>query len=417
VNSAQFQSSLRQVAAWSLAGGALFALLSVGAALLAPARFYPAWLVAFLFWLGLSLGSLALSMLHHLTGGGWGIPIRRIIESAAAVFVPMALLFVPIVIGMHWLYPWTDEAAVAKDVVLSKKTQYLDVDFFLARAAVYFVIWALVALALNRATATADLAVQDRRRRGLAMFSGVGLVLWALTVTFASIDWGMSIEPHWFSSMYPVLYMGGQAVSAFSLAVIAATLLRRFAGPNVLTTARLHDLGNFLLAFVMFWSYVSFMQFLIIWSGNLPEESPWYLLRGQGGWQVVAASLMLLHFLLPFFLLLMRRSKRAAPRLAGIAGLLLFMRLVDLSWLIFPPFVPSLIGGTSELSHGHGGSHAEGATTSVLDLWPLLVTLPAVGGIWLAMFCFRLSVRGVIPVNEPVPSHEAAHARAQHAAH
>jgi hypothetical protein len=301
--------------------------------------------------------------------------------------------------------------------VLSKKTDYLNVDFFLARAAGYFAVWVVVSFLLNRATMTADAAAQDRRRRGLAMFSGLGLVLWALSVTFASIDWAMSIEPHWFSSMYPVLFMGGQAVSAFSISIIAATLLRRYAGPNVLTTSRLHDLGNFLLAFVMFWSYVSFMQFLIIWSGNLPEESPWYLLRSQGGWQAAVVLLMGLHFLAPFLLLLMRRSKRVAPRLAAIAGLLLVMRLVDLAWLVFPPFVPSLIGGKGPELHGHGGSHAERATTSLFDLWPLLITIPAIGGVWLAMVCWRLSVRGLIPIHEPVPAHGAADAAVHHAAH
>ena len=414
---ANFVITLRRVALGCLASGALFSLASVGAALLSPESFYPAWLVSFWFWLGLSLGSLALSMLHHLTGGGWGRAIRRILESASACFVVLAAAFLPIVLGMRTLYPWTDEAHVAEDVVLSRKTDYLNVEFFLIRAAIYFFVWLATAFVLNRATA-GDVGSQHRREAGLAKFSAFSLALWALAVTFAAIDWAMSIEPHWFSSMYPVLYMGGQAVSAFSLAIIVSILLRspRFRGgknqtgpANVLTTARQHDLGNFLLAFVMFWSYVSFMQYLIIWSGNLPEESPWYILRGQGGWQVIVAMLMGLHFFFPFMLLLMRRSKRAAPRLAAIAGLLLFMRLVDLTWLIMPPFVPSLVGGKS----------------SLLNLWPLLVTLPAIGGFWLAMFCWRLSARALLPVYEPERSperlpgeaHDHSHAGASHATH
>lgn len=418
MNAARLQETLRRWTLLSLAGGAVGGLGCLAAALLTPRSFYPAWLVSLWFWLGLSLGALAVSMLHHLTGGGWGVPIRRLLESAAAGFLPLAVMATPIWIGMHWLYPWSDAETVAADALLSRKTDYLNVPFFLLRAGVYFAVWIVLAAVLNRATFTDDLQVQDRRRRGLAQFSGFGFVLWALSVTFASIDWAMSIEPHWYSSMYPVLFMAGQAVSAFAFSVIAAAWLRQFQVPNLLTTSRLHDLGNFLLAFVMFWAYVSFMQFLIIWSGNLPEESPWCLLRAQGGWQVVAGMLATLHFLTPFLLLLIRRMKRAARRLAAISGLLLAMRLVDLCWLLLPPFIPSLVGGAApEALHSpqaHGASEAA-RTTSLLNLWPLLFTLPAVGGFWLAFVGWRLSKRALVAVYDP-PKLHGAHPAVEHAA-
>jgi hypothetical protein len=282
---------------------------------------------------------------------------------------------------------------LAADEVLRSKAIYLNADSFLIRAAVYFMVWTFWSLVLNGCSATADAERQAHRRRFLAVFSGWGLALWGLSVTFASIDWAMSLEPHWSSSMYGVLFIGGQGVSAMSLAVVVAVWLRHSPGSfNVLTTARLHDLGNFLLAFVMFWSYVSFMQFLIIWSANLPEETPWYLRRSQGGWQLVVGLLMVLHFLTPFFLLLMRQVKRVGRRLSMIAILLLVMRLVDLCWLVLPPFTASLT--------------AEGA-----ELWPLLITVPAIGGLWLSVFGWRLSVRGVIPVHEPERFLETTEAR------
>jgi len=412
----QFQASLARVQRLGLMVGVVGAALCVGAAFIAPSQFFPAYLVAFLFWLGLSLGAMALSMVHHLSGGGWGVAIRRIVESAASTTILMAVLFVPIVIGMPLLYVWSLPDVVAGDPILQRKIHYLNVNDFLIRAVIYFVIWIGFTLLLNSLTNSPDPAVQQRRRRMLGTISGIGLLLWGMALTFATVDWGMSLEPHWFSSMYPVIFMGGQAVSAFALSVITAVLLARYSGSfNILSTSRLHDLGNFLLAFVMFWSYVSFMQFLIIWSANLPEETPWYLARSVGGWQVLVGLLMIVHFLLPFLVLLARQVKRHPRRLVAVAVLLLVMRLFDITWHIMPAFVPSLIGPIEE--PGFHTVRPAPIGTSVLAMWPLLITIPAIGGLWLALFAQRLSVRGLIPVHEFPEHEEPRHEVVGHAAH
>jgi hypothetical protein len=393
--------------------GLVGAALCVGAAFIAPRQFFPAYLVAYWFWLGLTLGGLALSMVHHLSGGGWGVAIRRILESAASTSVLMAALFIPIALGMSNLFVWSLPEVVEHDEILQRKIHYLNVNDFLIRAVIYFAIWVGFTLLLNSLTNSADPAVQQRRRRMMGTLSGIGLVLWGLALTFATVDWGMSLEPHWFSSMYPVIFMGGQAVSAFALSVITAVLLARYSGSfNILSTSRLHDLGNFLLAFVMFWSYVSF---LIIWSANLPEETPWYIGRSVGGWQIVVGVLMIVHFLLPFLVLLARQVKRDPRRLIGVAILLLVMRVIDLVWHIMPPFVPSLFGAIEE--PGFHTVRPEAIGTNLLAMWPLLITIPAIGGLWLALFAQRLSVRGLIPIHEFPEHEEPRHEVAGHAAH
>jgi hypothetical protein len=437
-----------------------------------PDRFFPAYLVAYLFWTGISLGSLAISMLHHVTGGGWGIPIRRTVESAASVLLLMGALILPITHEMGHLYSWTDAAFVAADEILQRKAHYLNKESFFVRSAIYFGVWIVLSLMLNfgtkvhdstvqlqivwspgnekRATTmgTHDFPLQVRRRRGLAVLSGIGLILWGLSVTFAAVDWAMSLEPHWFSSMYGVMFMAGQAVSALATAIVVGVWLGnglpglkerssaeaveppgqarwregieapRQAWPeDSQATSRLHDLGNLLLAMVMFWSYVSFMQFLIIWSANLPEETPWYLTRSQGGWQFVVMLLAGLHFLVPILLLLMRQTKRNAPRLMRLAFLLLFMRLVDLSWLVLPTFTPNLSLQPQVVSteHEHAGDEHGERISNGTDLWPLLITVPTVGGCWLAFFTWRLSVRSRIPVYDPSSVQEHRDELAGHA--
>ena len=373
--------------------GVVLAALSAAGWRFQPAQFFPAYLVALLFWLGISLGCLAIVMLHHLTGGGWGLPVRRVLEASASTLPLLAALFLPLLWGLPELYLWARPDAVAGDEILQKKVQYLNIDGFQMRAAAYFIIWILLSFVLNRWSAGTDAAGEPQRRRWLSLLSGPGLVLWCLTVTFAAIDWGMSLEPHWFSSIYGVLFIGGQGVAGLSLAILAVTILRDHPPwSEDLTLPRLNDLASLLLAFVLFWSYVSFTQFLIIWSGNLPEETPYYLHRSAGGWQWIAAVLATLHFLVPFLLLLSRQTKRNPRWLAGIAALLLVMRFVDLYWLVMPTFSP-----------GRFTLH-----------WLNLVAPLAVGGLWLAMFTWRLSVRAALPVYDlPVeeePAHDAARA-------
>lgn len=362
-----------------LAGGAGL-IASLAGAITSPGQFYHSYLLAYLFWLAAALGGLALTMLQHMSGGGWGIMLRRILESAARTLPWMAVLFLPIAIGATHLYPWTDAAAVAADHVLQEKSAYLNLPFFYARAVVYFVIWCSFAYFLTRWSAEQDAtgsAVAQRRMRAM---SAIGLVVYALTMTFAAIDWGMSLEPHWFSTMYGFLFIGGQALMALSVAIIVVRRLSREAPmAGVYNAGHLHDFGKLLFAFTMLWAYLSFSQFLIIWSANLPEEIPWYLHRMHGGWEAIGIGLMACHFAVPFLVLISRKSKRNLTVLAGMAGWMIAMRYLDLFYIIGPEAYP------------------DGLRVHWLDL----ATVVGIGGIWVSAFASNLKTRPLLPVGDP----------------
>jgi hypothetical protein len=321
-----------------LVAGAGAVLLAIGA-FVDRERFYQAYLCAYLYVLGPLVGSLAIVMLHNLTGGGWGFAIRRLLEAALRTLPAMALLFVPIVFGLHTLFEWTHADAVAADPVLQHKAAYLNVPFFLARAALYFVLWVGLGRFLVRVSARYDRTLSVKALRRMKVASGFGLVVYVLTTTFASFDWSMSLEPHWFSTIYGMHALVGQGLSTLCLAILgAAWLARHEPFSRWLAPRHFHDLGNLTMAFVMLWAYVSFSQFLIIWSGNLPEENVWYLKRLGHGWQAIALVLVLLHFAVPFVILLVRRSKQNARILARIAAALLVLRWLDHYWLVAPAF-------------------------------------------------------------------------------
>ncbi|MGH9648864.1 MAG: hypothetical protein ACRD3I_00135 [Terriglobales bacterium] len=347
-------------------------------------QFFRSYLVGYMLWLGISLGCFAFLLVQHLSGGGWGLVIRRVLEAASStrVFFFMAVLFLPVVLGMGRLYEWTHAERVAQDHLLAHKAAYLNTGFFLARAAFYFAVWLLwsrlLAVWSERQDKSDDVLVRAR----LQFISGPGLLLYGLTVTFAAVDWVMSLDPHWFSTIYGVLFMGGQGVSAMCFVIAMGVLLMKHKPMDaVLRPEHFHDLGKLLLAFVMLWAYFAFSQFLIIWSGNLPEEIPWYLHRLHGGWQFVALALVVFHFALPFALLLSRDLKRQARRLVGIAVLLLAMRLVDLYWLVAPNFTEAQSGLTAH--------------------WLDVAAPIGIGAIWMAAFLQQLRGRPLVPLYDP----------------
>lgn len=347
--------------------------------------FYPAYLTAYLFWLGMALGCLSVAMLHGLTGGAWGVAIRRVIEAGFQTLPLMALLFAPLWLGVERIYEWANPDVVQHNELLAYKAAYLNVVWFHRRAIIYFVTWIVFGWLLILSSPNDDPQADSRRSRRLQRTSALGLIAYGLTITLAVVDWVMSLEPEWFSTMYGVLYICGQAVSGTSFAIVAVVLLGRFEPwSRTVTAQRRHDLGNLLLAFVMFWAYVAFMQYLVIWSGNLPEENVWYLRRSQGGWQYVVISLMALHFAVPFLLLLSRNRKRDPAGIFRVALLLLAMRYVDLYWLIVPGFQ-------------HGESSAGGPAIHWLDL----AAMAAIGGVWLAVFSWRLLARVKLPIYDP----------------
>lgn len=363
----------------ALAAGLVFLGLSALGAWASPEQFFRSYLFGFLFWFGITMGSMALLMIYHVTGGGWGSVIRRSLESAVRTLPLLALLFVPVALGVRSIYEWADPAKVAHDSLLQHKSVYLNVPFFLARAVLYFVVWSLFATFLWRWS--------DAQERGdpgaigrLENLSRGGLVTVGLTFTFAAVDWAMSLEPHWYSTLYGVLVMGGCLLSAMAFMIqVLALLTARGPLTDVVKPLQFHDLGKLMFAFVMLWAYFSLSQLLIIWSGNLPEETPWYLKRMSGGWQYAGLLLILFHFALPFVLLLSREIKRHARILARVALFLLFVRVVEVFWLITPAFSPDRL-------QVH---------------WLHLTTLLGVGGVWLWAFMGGLRNRPLIVWNDP----------------
>jgi hypothetical protein len=352
-------------------------LAGVGFALSGLDRFYQAYLVGYTFWLGVALGSMALLMVQHLSGGAWGVVIRRPLEAATSTIPAMAVLFVPIALGMHSLYEWTHEGAL-NDPMIAAKAAYLNTKFFLARALFYFVVWTLMSQLLLKWSREQDQSGDPVYAKKLSVLSGGGLVVYALTVNFSITDWLMSVNPHWFSTMWGPLFMVGQALAALALTINVLVLLMGSAPMDrVLSASHFHDLGKLLFAFLMLWAYLTFSQFLIVYSANLAEEVPHYLVRSQGGYQYVTIALIFLHFIVPYSLLLSRDLKRGITRLRLIAAWLILMRIVDYYWQVVPEWHETL-------------------SVSVVDL-----ALPiALGGIFLTLYAMRLKSQPLLPLHD-----------------
>jgi hypothetical protein len=330
--------------------------------------------------LGTTLGCLALGMVHQLSGGAWGVVLRRPIGGAVRVLPILTALFLPIIFGMSRLYIWTHADVVAADEVIKHKHLYLNVPFFIARAAVYFLVWNGISYFLNAWSLEQDRTGDPRVAQRMQRLSALGLVAYGLTITFASFDWLMSISPDWYSTIYGVLIIGGQGLSAMAfLIVVIAWLSRRPPLDKIIMPEHFHDAGNLTLAFVMLWAYFSFSQYLIIWAGDLPPEIAWYHHRLQTGWRAVGVALVVFHFAVPFLVLLSRRIKRQSTTLARLAVWILLARLVDLFWLIAPDF------------------HRDGISVSWLD-----VALPlSLGSLWLGAYVRQLRRRAILPVHDP----------------
>ncbi|HEY0404285.1 MAG TPA: hypothetical protein VGC89_01055 [Pyrinomonadaceae bacterium] len=369
--------------------GVVFAVLTLVGIFLPPemgggvAQFFRSYLLAFVFWIGVCVGSLGLLMLQHLTGGAWGMVIRRVLEAATRTLPLLIILFIPLVFGLGHIYEWVHPEQIAETAARSlveSKVKYLNVTFFLIRAGLYFAIWAVMMFLLNKWSGEQDRTADRRLSRQFRMLSGPGLVLFVLTVTFASVDWVMSLEPEWFSTIFGLIFVIGWVLTAFAF-VIALMVLLAGQQPmdEVLRPAHFHDLGKLLLAFVMMWAYFNFSQYLIIWSGNIPEETKWYLHRTRGGWGWIAIAVVIFHFALPFLMLLSRDLKRNARRLAAIAVVVFLMRFIDLLWIITPTFRREHLG------------------FSLMDIAAPL----AFGGLWVAFFFWQLKKRPLLPINDP----------------
>lgn len=392
----RFQRASLFVGLISLAACVIGAFTSPGSG-----EFFKSYLAALLFWTSLTLGSLALLMIQYLTGGAWGLVIRRSLESATRMLPLLIILFIPVVLGLPKLYSWAIEANVKTDALLQHKAPYLNVPFFLVRTGAYFLLWGITIYFLNRWSKDLDRTGDQRFTLRLQQISGPGILMLSLTLTFASVDWLMSLDPHWYSTMYGVTFMVNTLLSAMSFMIVITVFLSKHSPlREVVRPKDLHDLGKLMLAFTMLWAYCTFSQYLLIWSANLSEETPYYLRRMQGGWGYVGFGLLIFNFVLPFVLMLSSDLKRNARTVWVLALYVFAVRFLDLFWLVAPE--PAVAHASN-----NGVEHVSGASQHAvfhfdwLSVWIYIAALIGIGGIWMWAYLWQLKSRPLLPLHDP----------------
>jgi hypothetical protein len=377
----------------AVAIGALgIAALAVGFFLTSHEQFLRSYLVGFIFWNGMALGSLVLMMIQYMTGGAWGMIARRTFEAASRVLPLMIILVLPILFGATILFPWTFPAAL-HDKVLQDKAFYLNLPGFYLRTPIYYIIWFGLMYLLNKWSLDQDKTGDIQIAKRLETLSGAGIVIFVFTGTLAAVDWLMALSPHWFSTIYGLLVMVGQVLSSLALVVATIVLMAGYSPlKNIITKRHLHDLGKLMLALTMLWAYLSFSQLILIWSGNLPEEISYYIDRLNGGWEYIGAGLLMFHFAFPFLMLLSQKLKKNPATISRIALYIIFVRLIDIIWLVEPNF-----------GDRHLNIH-----------WLDFATPVAIGGIWMAYFFYNLRQRPILPVNAPHLQRALDHGRHHH---
>lgn len=363
------------------------------------------WLLGFIFWGGIGIGSIGVLMLQYLTGGAWGVVIRRVAEAASRTLPFIIILFVPIILAVYFghLYAWTRVDLIESELVkhaISHRGAFQTPLWWIVRTACYFALFGVMSVLLNRWSLNQDNAATNEESASwlgrATAFSGPTMVFFVLIVTFASVDWVMSLDAGWFSTIWGLLFAAGWALSFFCFAVIILSFLYDKAPMNaVLGKRHFHDIGKLMLALVMVWAYFNFSQYLIIWSGNLPEETQWYLTRMTGGWGVFGVLLIIFHFAVPFVILLSREVKRKPKMLAIVAAFILFMRLSDMFYLIEPS--PTVGSG-----HTEPGFH--------ISLFDIIAPI-GIGGLWLAYFFRELKRRPLVPVKDPFLENAVEHGK------
>lgn len=347
-----------------------------------PEQFYHSYLSSYLYWIAISLGCLGWLMIHHVTQGPWAVPVRRIWEAGARTLPLMVIFFIPVVMGMEANFPWVTPDP--NDAIIAVKHPYLNESFFFTRAALYFVIWIGLTFILTSWSYKQDEDEIQPYFTRMRVVSGPGLLALALTVTFMSVDWAMSVDPHWFSTIFGFIFAASDLLAAMAVTILLVKALENVEPLNkMLSVQHWHDYGNWMLATTMLWAYLSFSQFLIIWMGNTQEETPWYVRDRMGdGWIIVSIVLIVFHFALPFLTLLTRRTKREKNILVKIAAYMLVMRYVDLYWIIHPSFL-----------HGH--------PPHLTSLWIDVAIIAGIGGIWVAFFAMQYKAKPLAPQQDP----------------
>jgi hypothetical protein len=363
-----------------LIAGIVLLVAAIADGIRVPEQFFRSYLLAYMFWIGLSLGCAAFLLLNYLTGGFWGLPVKRPLEAGVRTLPLMTVLLVPLLFGMRALFPWMHPGIVAANPELQFKSVYLNLPFFLGREAIYFAFWLWIAYRLSHWSSEIDRTGDPAYESRLEGMSGWALVVYGLTVTFFSVDWVMSLESYWFSTIWGLIFIVIQVQAGIAFSVLVARFLGNYDPVDkAITPPRFNDLGNLLLTFVILWAYLAFSQFLIIWSGDLITEIPWYISRMGHGWEILAAIILVLYFAAPFFLLLMKTLKRQATILARLCAAILFFNFLDLFWMIVPAFHPN---------HPH------------FYLLDALLTL-GMGAIWMAVYIWKLKSFPLLPYRDP----------------
>ena len=380
---------VKTIAQRSLIVGVVFGLIAVILAVKNPDEFYRAYLVGFMAWLGVALGSMAIIMIRHLTGGGWGVVIRRIQGAAMRTLPLLALLFIPIIsaVAQGRIYPWVMPLDKIADSHIREhlekhafiKDAYLNLTGFIIRAVIYFAIWNLISFLLSKWSKEGDSPSAPDNTAKFKAVSGPGLILYGFTISFATIDWVMSLDPSWISTIFGLFILIGEVLSAMCFAVVVERILVKYKPMSeMLTPDFVHDHGKWMLTFTMVWAYFGFSQWLIIWAGNLPSEITYYIRRINGGWGYIGLFVVIFHFAIPFGILLSRPFKRNIYKLVWLAAWLMLMRWVDLFWVIEPNFSKTF-------------------NVTVADF----VVPIAIGGFWLAYFFRNLGTLPLLPVYDP----------------
>lgn len=342
-------------------------------------QFFMSYLVAWIFWVSIGLGALFFVMLNHLTGAVWSMVLRRITESVMIALPFMAIFSIPLIFGLHDMYHWTHTEDVAKDVILSQKTGYLNVPFFLIRSAVYFMAWFFIARKLYKTSIEQDNNPTAEQIKKMRRVSGPGIVVFALTISFAGFDWLMSLDAHWYSTIFGLYFFSGGLLSSLAvLALIGMYLRKNGALTEIITVEHYHDLGKLMFAFTIFWGYMAFSQYFLIWYANIPEETIWYQHRWEGNWKILSLTLVFGHFVLPFMALMTRAAKRNLKWLMIISVWIIAMHWIDLYWITMP-------------TYSHHGFHFS---------WMDLTLFIGIGGVFLGIFWKYLSSTALIPLND-----------------
>jgi hypothetical protein len=379
-NTSIYYTTQRPFLRTAIITAAITSILTVGISFLFPTEFYPVYLVAYVYWLSIALGAMFLTLLHHLTNAVWDTVLRRITESLSLTVVVMILLFIPIWLGIQNLYPWSHTEAVTGDQVLQMKSGYLNESFFIIRAVLYFIIWSVLAFLLYRTSLKQDREYDPAQTRTFRLVSAPGIILFALTVTFAAFDWLMSLDAHWYSTIFGLYIFAGSFLSALAFIVLVGLFLR---GQNllreVITVEHYHDLAKLLFSFTIFWGYIAFSQYLLMWYANIPEETIFFRHRWEGDWRYISLLLVFGQFLLPFLGLMTRAAKRNLSFLAFISVWILVMHFFDLYWIVAPNF----------------------KVYEFYLSWIDLIILMAVGGIFVSFFIYLYFKKALAPMNDP----------------